>query len=101
MVQQSVELVIHVGLEQHIFRVCLWVCKPQGTAMRGTYRLLQFFGYGKHTLSSWHDYHRRIVLQQAKDTVPEAPNAALQAPPIAVARNERSNCLDCQGGLCL
>ena len=90
MVQQSVELVIHVGLEQHIFRVCFWVCKPQGTAMRGTYRLLQFFGYGKHRLSSWHDYHRRIVLQQAKGTVRAAPNATRQARLKAGARHERA-----------
>ena len=68
MVQQSVKLVIHVGLEQHIFRMRLWVCQPQGTAMRGTYRLLQFFGHGKHKLSSWHDYHRRSESRQARDT---------------------------------
>src|SRR5262245_4687670 len=31
----------------------------------------------------------------------EPPNATLQAPPEAGATQERSNCLDCQGGLCL
>src|SRR5438067_9496697 len=34
-------------------------------------------------------------------SAPLAPNAALQAPPIAAAMQERSNCLDCQGSLCL
>ena len=44
---------------------------------------------------------RGLSPHQMRSLVGCSPNAGPQAPPKAGARDERSNCLDCQGGLCI